>query len=132
MLEVVPVFGEASIRTSLPVADIDRAKKWYADTLDLEPVKEDAAGVWYELGGGTEFFLYPSKSAGTNQATAASISFGSRFDQGVDFLRDRGVDFLDFEYEGMSVEDGVLTAPDGMRAAWFTDSEGNILAISSR
>ncbi len=33
--------------------------------------------------------------------------------------------------EGMTLDDGVLTAPDGLRGVWFEDSEGNIISVSN-
>jgi hypothetical protein len=30
-----------------------------------------------------------------------------------------------------STVDGVISSPDGEKAAWFKDSEGNILALST-
>jgi hypothetical protein len=38
---------------------------------------------------------------------------------------------VDFGEMGKTV-DGVITSPDGtMKAAWFKDSEGNILSVST-
>jgi catechol 2,3-dioxygenase-like lactoylglutathione lyase family enzyme len=125
------MFDRFSIHATIPVTDMDRAKNWYERKLDLDPVKEDTAGVWYETGNGSSFFLYSSEAAGTSEATAAAFALGGRFEEGARLLRDRDVEFLDVEYEGMSTERGVMTAPDGLQAAWFVDSEGNILAITN-
>ncbi|MDQ1530730.1 MAG: hypothetical protein QOE37_835, partial [Microbacteriaceae bacterium] len=43
--------------------------------------------------------------------------------------RDAGIVFEEFEIPGMKTENGVVTG-DGMKTAWFRDSEGNILAIT--
>jgi hypothetical protein len=43
-------------------------------------------------------------------------------------LRDKGVVFEEYDFPGLKTENGVMTAPNG-RAAWFKDSEGNILAV---
>ena len=80
--------------------------------------------------GGVEFLLYPSEFAGTNKATAASIT-AVDFDSAVALLRSRGVAFQDIDYGEVRTEDGVLAMPDGRRVAWFTDSEGNIIALTS-
>jgi hypothetical protein len=77
--------------------------------------------------------VYPSESAGTNEATAAAFfEAGDDFDDSVQQLRNRGVELKEFDYDDMSTVDGVMTNSDGEKAAWFEDSEGNILAISSR
>ena len=44
-------------------------------------------------------------------------------------LRQRGVVFEEYDFPGLKTENGIA-ALDGERAAWFVDSEGNILAVS--
>ena len=126
------MLANAQLRPALPASDIVRAKKWYADKLGLEPKSEDQfGGVRYETGG-SEFLVYPSEFAGTNQATAAGFTVED-FDEVIADLRSRGVQFeeVDFGEMGKTV-DGVVATPDGrMKSAWFRDSEGNILALST-
>jgi hypothetical protein len=55
------------------------------------------------------------------------------FDEIIGQLRERGVSFeeVDFGEMGKTV-DGVISTPDGMnKAAWFKDSEGNIISLST-
>ena len=54
--------------TTIAVSDLERAKAWYADKLDLKPVSEDMGGSWYESGG-VQFALFPSPFAGTAKNT---------------------------------------------------------------
>ena len=127
------MFNEIAMYPTLPATDIERAKAWYAEKLDLKPVDEGWGGCLYEAEEGARFYIYPSESAGTNEATAAAFfQVGDDFDDAVSQLRDRGVELMEFDYDGMSTEDGVMTDPDGNQAIWFQDSEGNILAMSSR
>ena len=49
----------------------------------------------------------------------------------VDELRTAGVVFEEYDFPGLKTEDGIATLPDGGSAAWFLDSEGNILNINS-
>jgi hypothetical protein len=46
-------------------------------------------------------------------------------------LRSKGVKFEDYDMgdEGPKTENGVARDPKGGAAAWFTDSEGNILNL---
>jgi hypothetical protein len=46
-------------------------------------------------------------------------------------LRERGVQFEDYDVPGMKTDNGVATM-DGMKAAWFRDTEGNFICISQR
>jgi catechol 2,3-dioxygenase-like lactoylglutathione lyase family enzyme len=126
------VFENTPLSAALPAADLDRAKRWYSEKLGLEPVSEDEyAGAHYETGG-TNFLVFLSPFAGTNQATAAGFSV-ENFDEVIDRLRSNGVTFeeVDFGEMGKTV-DGVISTPDGVnKAAWFKDSEGNILSVST-
>lgn len=125
------MFNGLALHATIPASDFARAKSWYADKLDLTPVEEDEddQGAWYETGG-IRFLIYPSGFAGTNQATAATFRT-DEFDAAIAHLRAAGVSLIDYDFEGLQTVDGVFTAPDGNRAAWFMDSEGNTLAVSN-
>jgi catechol 2,3-dioxygenase-like lactoylglutathione lyase family enzyme len=125
------MFDNVAMQTTLPASDLERAKRWYEETLGLTPAREsEFGGAEYEAGG-SAFLIYESQFAGTNQATAAGFRVDN-FDEAVDHLRSRGVEFehVDFGEMGSTV-DGVISSPDGEKAAWFKDSEGNILALST-
>ena len=125
------MFENIPLTAVLPASDLERAKRWYSEKLGLEPVVDDEFGVEYETGG-ERFGLYESEFAGTNKATAAGFNVED-VDTAAAQLRAKGValEDLDFGEMGQTV-DGVITAPDGRKAAWFKDSEGNILAITHR
>ena len=116
---------------TLPATDLDRAKAWYASVLGLEPVSLDESGdAWYESGG-SRFLLYASTFAGTNQATAAGIEVDD-VDASVAELRARGASFEEYDFgDAFRTVDGIVTAADGRKLAWFKDSEGNILGLVS-
>lgn len=114
----------------LPAADLERAKQFYADKLDLKPTMDEGGAVRYEAGD-TWFYLYQSEFAGTNQATAAVWEVDD-IHGAVATLKDRGVEFQDFEIEGLTMDNSILTSPTGNKAAWFYDSERNILGLLQR
>ena len=125
------MFADSPLYATLPASDVQRAKSWYAEKLGLHPISADdqPGGAWYESGG-IRFLLYESTNAGTNRATAASFTVDD-FPATVAFLRERGVTFEEYDFGDFKTEEGVLTLPDGNQGAWFQDSEGNILAIST-
>ena len=126
------MFGTTPMHPVLAASDLERAKQWYADKLGLDPVEEDEyGGLQYETGGGT-FLVYLSEFAGTNQATAAGFRVED-FDAAITELRSRGVAFEEVDFgEFGSTVDGVISMPGGNdKAAWFKDSEGNILSLST-
>ena len=126
------MFGTTPLHPVLAASDLERAKRWYSDKLGLEPVEEDEyGGATYETGGGT-FLVYTSEFAGTNKATAAGFRVDD-FDAAIAELRANGVVFEDVDFGELGVSvDGVISTPDGKdKAAWFKDSEGNILSLST-
>ena len=119
-----------TVHASLAASDIDRARAWYSEKLGLEPFEEGPGGVLRYKAGETQFGIYPSAFAGTNQATAAFIVFND-FDTAFAELSSRGVTFEDYDFgDDFRTVDGVMEAPEG-KAAWFKDSEGNILGIAT-
>ena len=118
------------IATTLPAADLDRAKALYSQVLGLEPVEIEPMGeVWYELAG-SRFMVYASQFAGTNEATAAGLMVDD-VEATVAELRARGATFEDYDFgDDFRTVDGIMTLPNGRKSAWFKDSEGNILGIS--
>lgn len=122
------MFGDKRCATMLPASDIERAKSWYADHLDLKPTSEDPSGVQYQVGGGTEFWVYPSEFAGTNQATAMGF-LAKDLSAEMKELKSRGITFEDYDIPGVKTVEGIAEFGEGERAAWFKDSEGNIISL---
>jgi predicted enzyme related to lactoylglutathione lyase len=115
----------APIRAYIPVSDLSRARNFYEKTLGLAPKEEYAGGVIYECGG-AEVFMYPTRNAGTSKASQAFWQVED-VEREVAELKARGVKFEKYDMPGMN-ENGISTA-GGAKAAWFKDSEGNIMAL---
>ncbi|HCO02029.1 MAG TPA: glyoxalase [Actinobacteria bacterium] len=114
------------VHSTVPAADLERAKAFYADKLGLEPKDEQPGGIWYEAGG-IRFLLYPTPSAGTAQNTAIGFAVDD-IEKVVAELKDRGVVFEEYDFPGLKTVDSIAdTGP--IRAAWFKDSEGNIIGV---
>jgi catechol 2,3-dioxygenase-like lactoylglutathione lyase family enzyme len=114
----------------LPAADIARARDFYSDKLGLEPENPGAEdNLQYKCGAGTGFFVYQTPNAGS----AKNTQIGWMVDDlpaTVAELRAKGVVFEDYDFPGLKTEDGIATMPDGTSAAWFLDTEGNILSLN--
>ena len=114
----------------LAVSDLGRARAFYEGTLGLSPTTEVAEGVMYRAGG-VDLLVYPSSYAGTNKATAVSFAVPAEaFDAEIAELRSRGVTFETYDMEGVTWTDGVAVM-EGMKSAWFTDPDGNILNVEA-
>ncbi|HEY2410584.1 MAG TPA: VOC family protein [Polyangiaceae bacterium] len=119
MLQKSPIFAY------IPAQDIARARRFYEDTLGFLPGREVGGGVTYECAGGTACFVYPTPNAGTSAASQAFWQVAN-IEQEVAELKAKGVRLEQYDMPGM--KDGIATA-GGAKAAWFKDTEGNILAI---
>jgi catechol 2,3-dioxygenase-like lactoylglutathione lyase family enzyme len=126
--EEVEMLDQFPAHTTIAVADLERAKAWYADKLDLKPTEEDPGGAWYEYAGAT-FLLFSTQFAGTAKNTVMEWTVDD-VDKVATELKGRGITFDTFEMEGITWEGDVASMGDH-KAAWFKDSEGNILAITS-
>ena len=121
MLQNAPMYSY------IPAKDVARARRFYEDKVGLKPKQEIAGGVVYQFGAGTACFLYPTPCAGTSLASQAFWSVDD-VDREIEALKARGVVFEDYDMPGERSAAGAITA-GGAKAAWFKDSEGNILAL---
>jgi catechol 2,3-dioxygenase-like lactoylglutathione lyase family enzyme len=111
----------------IPAKDVARARRFYEGKLGFRPKQELAGGVVYEFGEKTACFLYPTPNAGTSRASQAFWQVDD-VEREVAELKARGVEFENYDMPGKKSPSGVVEA-GGAKAAWFKDSEGNILAI---
>jgi len=110
-----------------PAQDIARARRFYEDKLGFRPQQEIAGGIVYAFANGTAAFLYLTPNAGTSKASQAFWQVDD-VEGEVAALKARGVIFENYDMPGEKSPSGAITA-GGAKAAWFKDSEGNILAI---
>jgi catechol 2,3-dioxygenase-like lactoylglutathione lyase family enzyme len=121
------MMGDFPMVATLPASDIERAKRWYQEKLGLTPVSEYEQGVRYRSGG-ARFELYPSSYAGTAQNTAAGFQVDD-VERVVDELAAKGVVFEQYDFPGLKTNEKGIATFGTETAAWFKDSEGNILSI---
>ena len=120
--------------TRLPAQDLERARRFYAEKLGLEPVEERPGGLRYE-GASGRFALFASAGRASGDHTQMAFEVDD-LDAVVAELRRRGVVFEDVDVPGLRTVDGIAvvegnypSAGTGERAAWFRDSEGNLLGL---
>ena len=128
------VLARATVAVRLPAQDLGRARAFYAEKLGLEPTEERPGGLRYQLAGG-ELALF--ESAGQPSGEHTQIAFEvDDIDAVVAELRARGLVFESYELPGLTTVDGIAeitgnypSKGSAERAAWFRDSEGNLLGI---
>jgi mannose-6-phosphate isomerase-like protein (cupin superfamily)/predicted enzyme related to lactoylglutathione lyase len=111
----------------LPARDIERARAFYADRLNLTPFGEHNSHLFYEVGG-SHFMVYPSSGAASGNHDQIGFAVED-VESMVAKLRSNGVIFEEYEPSpGASATDGIMDF-GGVKAAWFKDSEGNLISI---
>ena len=115
------------VHATIPASDLGRARKWYADKLGFEPVRELPGGLMYDAAEGTQFIIYPTPNAGQSPNTLMGFST-SDIESEVRDLKARGVVFEEYDYPTLKTVDSIATAGP-VRSAWFRDSEGNIVGV---
>jgi catechol 2,3-dioxygenase-like lactoylglutathione lyase family enzyme len=121
-----PIFTNAYGK--LPAQNVARARAFYADKLGLTPYREHADHLYYEVGG-TTFIIFPSAGApsGTHDQHGLIVD---DVESTVSRLQSNGVTFEKYPAPpGASMKDGIMDR-GSMKAAWFKDSEGNLISIA--
>jgi catechol 2,3-dioxygenase-like lactoylglutathione lyase family enzyme len=121
------MLAEAPVHPAIPASDLQRAIRFYRGTLGLKASTEAEEGVRFDCGG-TQLFVYPTRSAGQAAHTLAAWRV-TDLDAEMAALRTRGVTFEEYDLPGLKTVDGVAEW-GGLRGAWFKDSEGNILGVT--
>jgi len=128
------VLKDGDVSTRLPAQDLARARAFYAEKLGLEPVEERPGGLRYRCGSG-RFSLFESTGAASGSHTQMAWEVDD-IEAVVSELRRRGVVFEEVDAPGLRTVDGIAevegnypSAGVAERAAWFRDSEGNLLGI---
>ena len=126
---------DGAVATRLPAQDLARARAFYAEKLGLEPVEERPGGLLYRCAS-CEFALFASAGRPSGQHTQMGWEVDD-IEATVADLKSRGVEFEEVDVPGLQTVDGIAQVSGnypskggvGERAAWFRDSEGNMLGI---
>jgi predicted enzyme related to lactoylglutathione lyase len=116
--------------SSYSVDDVERAKKFYGETLGLNVGTVDMEGATLlelRMADGSNVLLYPKPDH--TPATFTVLNFPVKdLETAVSELGARGVRFEHYEGEIETDDRGIATGP-GPRIAWFRDPAGNILSV---
>jgi catechol 2,3-dioxygenase-like lactoylglutathione lyase family enzyme len=125
---------DSEAATRLPAKDLERARRFYSEKLGLEPIEERPGGLRYRCGGGS-FGLFASAGAASGTHTQMGWDVAD-IEATVATLRSRGVVFEEYDLPGLKTVNGIARIEGnypskgvGERAAWFRDSEGNLLGL---
>ncbi len=119
---------QSSVTTILPIVDAERARGFYRDALGLAYLGANAEGQeLFRLGQDGVLALMPKPDG--EQAAHTAMSFEvTDITANIRDLTERGVTFADYDLPGLKTVDHVCVL-GSTKAAWFTDTEGNILCL---
>lgn len=117
----------AQVTCMLPVKDLARARDFYERGLGLEAGSPKPDGKFVYRCGGTELALFPKPDGTKAEHTAISFRVED-IAAAVAELEARGVRFADYDLPGLKTVDHVCVL-GAEKAAWFEDTEGNILCL---
>jgi len=121
------MLGKADATPMIAVKDLDRARKFYEETLGLETKDEWGEGLTMESGD-TTINVYRSQFAGTNKATALTFQVDDAEEE-VTELKKKGVFFEHYDLPGLQSRGDLYVGEGGFKTAWFKDPDGNILSL---
>jgi predicted enzyme related to lactoylglutathione lyase len=121
------MLAKAPVMTMIPVTDLERARSFYQRTLGLSYKSTLPNGNVVFTCQGATLALY--QRASPTKADHTALSFEVE-DVGAEAkaLSERGVVFEEYDLPGLKTVDGVCVL-GSEKAAWFKDTEGNILCI---
>ena len=128
------MLGNAEIAAIVPVSNVERAVDFYGGTLGLElQVRRDDLPENREAefrAGDGSLVVYESVGAGQSRATVAGFRVAD-LDSVVAGLRERGVQFEEYDTPDLKTEGGIALVGD-LRASWARDPDGNLIAFEQR
>ena len=126
------MLGDNDAIATIAVKDLKAAKKFYEGTLGLkaDSTRGGEPEVLNYKSGNSPVLVYRSQFAGTNKATAVTWSVRDT-EETVKELKGKGVTFEHYDMPGMTRKGDVHIAGK-IKAAWFKDPDGNVLALVSQ
>jgi catechol 2,3-dioxygenase-like lactoylglutathione lyase family enzyme len=129
------MLASSDVSTRIPARDLERARAWYAEKLGLTPSEERPGGLRYRCSNGW-FALFESSGSASGDHTQMAWEVDD-IEATVAELRARGVVFEELDLPGLQTVNGIADVAGnypsrggvGERAAWFRDSEGNLLGL---
>ncbi len=118
--------SERRVHTTLPVANLERARAFY-EGLGFRAIEVYPTAVVFGAGVGSVFAI----SLGSARSTGAHTQMAFRvpdIEPEVVELKARGIVLEEYDLPGLRTVGGIAAMGSG-RAAWFKDVDGNLIAV---
>ena len=121
------MLAKASVTTMLPVIDMARARAFYEGRLGLIPGGFRPDGKFVYRMGDSTLALFPKPDGTKAEHTAISFQV-TDIRATIDALKRSGVAFEDYDFPDFKTDNHVCVL-GAEKAAWFKDTEGNVLCL---
>ena len=124
------MFKHLEAFSSFSVNDLEKARKFYSETLDLEVTDAEMGTLRLHLPDGTTIVIYPKSDHEPASFTILNFEVDD-IDQAVDELTKLGVVFEQYDMGNLQTDKKGIGRSDGEgpNIAWFKDPAGNILSV---
>lgn len=121
-----PMLATARLQTIICVSDLDAAHAFYADLIGLPFKRRTISGNLYDVGG-SDLLVAPVRDFAPSPRTVVGFA-----------VTDVRAVVTDLAARGLACHreshlaydaDGIATAPDDTRVAWYRDPGGNIMSV---
>jgi catechol 2,3-dioxygenase-like lactoylglutathione lyase family enzyme len=104
----------SSVSARIPAQDLQRARRFYAEKLGLEPIEERPGGLRYQSGDG-HFTVF--ESSGTPSGSHTQMAWRvDDIEATVSGLRSRGVVFEEYDVDGLHTVNGIAEVEGNYRS----------------
>jgi catechol 2,3-dioxygenase-like lactoylglutathione lyase family enzyme len=121
----VAMFADTQAFSGFAVPDLDKARKFYGETLGLKTSEEHGL-LTLHLAGDRPTLVYPKPDHTPANYTILNFPVDD-IDRAVDELGARGVSFE--RYDGFEQDEKGISRGNGPDIAWFKDPAGNVLSV---
>jgi len=121
------MFTNTNPYSGFSVDDLQKAQKFYGQTLGLEVSKEHDM-LFLHIASGSKILIYPKPNH--TPATYTILNFPvDDIEKAVDELRSRGVKFEHYDQKEIKTDAKGIFRGRGPSIAWFKDPAGNTLSV---
>jgi catechol 2,3-dioxygenase-like lactoylglutathione lyase family enzyme len=120
------MLGDRPVHTTFTAKEIERAKQFYRGMLGISVESEEPGDIFFQSGN-THLLVFPT----TGVASGSHTQMGWVVDDIETEVADltlRGVAFEQYDSPGFDTATNIITSGP-IKAAWFKDSEGNLLGL---
>ncbi len=120
------MFKDARLQTIICTTDLERAERFFSDTLDLRLGGRSHGALVYNVGG-SDLRVSPVPEMVPSEHTVVGFAVED-IRKTISELAAKGIEFERFPQFPQD-EDGILSIPGGDMVAWFRDPDGNLLSV---